>query len=260
VTAPFKVYIPARYASTRLPGKLLLEIGAKSLLQHVWEAAAGSGAREVVIAADDERIRAAATAFGATVVMTGAGHDSGTERLAEAVRLRQEPDDAIIVNVQGDEYGIPVGQIDQVAAVLDRDREVPMATLCEAILDTEQFRNPNVVKVVTDGAGRALYFSRAPVPAQHPDAAAGGFSARPLRHIGIYAYRAGFLRTYTELPRCELEQSERLEQLRVLYNGHDIHVEEACVHGGMEVNTEADLERARKIATSHKLQATRGHD
>lgn len=247
MTPPFKVYIPARYGSTRLAGKPLLSIGDRPLLRHVWEAAASSAAQEVVIATDDTRIRDTAAAFGATVIMTSAGHASGTERLAEAVTARGEPDDMIIVNVQGDEYGLPPQQIDQVAAILHRNSDVFMATLCEAITDTGQFHNPNVVKVVVDGTGRALYFSRAPIPAQAPGAEGeGDFSCRPRRHIGIYAYRAGFLRHYAGLPRCELEQSERLEQLRAQYHGFGIHVEEACVTGGLEVNTQADLEHARK--------------
>lgn len=261
MTVPFKVYIPARYASTRLAGKLLLEIDAKPLLQHVWESASGSGAREVIIATDDGRIRDAAAGFGAMVVMTSADHASGTERLAEAVAARGEPDDMIIVNAQGDEYGLPAQHLDQVAAMLQRDRHAVMATLCEKITGMEQFHNPNVVKVVADGNGRALYFSRAPIPGQHPGTdAGGGFVCQPWRHIGIYAYRAGFLRNYAALPRCELEMSEQLEQLRALYNGYAIHVEEARVSGGMEVNTADDLERARGMATSYKLQATRGHD
>ena len=249
MTVPFKVYIPARFASTRLPGKLLLSIGGKPLLQHVYETAVRSGAQQVVIATDDTGIRDAATAFGATVVMTAATHTSGTERLAEAAALCGEDDDAIIVNVQGDEYGLPAALIDQVAAMLHRDQAVSMATLCEAITQQAAFENPNIVKVVCDANHRALYFSRAPIPGQHPGPAeAGPFSYTPYRHIGIYAYRAGFLRRYAAMPSCGLEQSERLEQLRVLYNGYGIHVEEACQASGLEVNTEADLQRARQAA------------
>lgn len=253
MTAPFKVYIPARYASTRLPGKLLIQIDGKPLLQHVFEAAARSGAQEVVIATDDPRIEEAAAGFGAAVVTTDAGHVSGTERLSEAVTARSEPEDLIIVNVQGDEFGIPPEQIDQVAALLRGDGEASMATLYEAIAEEGDFHNPNIVKVVFDRNDRALYFSRAPIPDQHPDTSGTeAFSCRPCRHIGIYAYRTGFLRHYAGLPPCDLEKSERLEQLRALYNGYVIRVAEACVSGGLEVNTEADLERARKIATSHK--------
>lgn len=252
MTVPFKVYIPARYASTRLPGKLLIRIDGKPLLQHVFEAAARSGAQEVVIATDDARIEEAAAGFGAAVVTTGAGHESGTERLGEAVIARGEPEDLVIVNVQGDEFGIPPEQIDQVAALLQGDREAAMATLCEAIADEADFRNPNIVKVVSDRRGHALYFSRAPIPDQHPDATGtAAFSCRPYRHIGIYAYRAGFLGHYADLPPCELEKSERLEQLRALYNGYAIRVAEACVSGGLEVNTEADLERARRAVSGY---------
>lgn len=247
MTVPFKVFIPARYASTRLPGKLLIRIGDKPLLQHVFEAAVQSGAQEVVIATDDSRIQETAAGFGATVIMTSPGHASGTERLAEAVAISGEHADMIIVNVQGDEYGLPSGLIDQVAAMLHRDRQVDMATLCEKIRDNATFHNPNVVKVVFDRNYRALYFSRAAIPGQHPGAEEGeAFSYQPYRHIGIYAYRAGFLRRYAGMPACDLEKSERLEQLRVLYNGFGIHVEEAGLATGLEVNTEADLERARR--------------
>jgi 3-deoxy-manno-octulosonate cytidylyltransferase (CMP-KDO synthetase) len=247
VTTPFKVYIPARYASTRLPGKLLLQIGDKPLLRHVYEAAVRSGAQDVVIATDDSRVQEAAAGFGATVIMTSTGHASGTERLAEAVTISGEHEDMIIVNVQGDEYGLPPGLIDQVATMLHRDREVSMATLCEKITDSETFHNPNVVKVVFDRNYRALYFSRAAIPGQHPGTEEGEpFSYQPYRHIGIYAYRVGFLRRYARMTVCGLEKSERLEQLRVLYNGFGIHIEEACLDTGLEVNTQADLERARK--------------
>jgi len=252
VKIPFKVYIPARYASTRLPGKLLLRIGDKPLLQHVYEAAVQSEAEEVVIATDDSRIQEVAAGFGATVVMTSPGHDSGTERLADAVAINGESEDAIIVNVQGDEYGLPPGLIIQVAAMLHKDREVSMATLCEKIGDNETFHNPNVVKVVFDRNFRALYFSRAAIPGQHPGAGEGGaFSYPPYRHIGIYAYRVGFLSRYARMASCDLEKSERLEQLRVLYNGFGIHVEEACLATGLEVNTKADLERARRSAAGN---------
>lgn len=252
MTIPFKVYIPARYDSTRLPGKLLLPIGDKPLLQHVYEAAVQSEAEEVVVATDDSRIQEAAADFGATVVMTSPGHESGTERLGEAVTINGEKEDAIIVNVQGDEYGLPPGLITQVAAMLHRDREVSMATLCEKIRDNETFHNPNVVKVVFDRNCRALYFSRAAIPGQHTGAGEGGaFTYQPYRHIGIYAYRVGFLKSYARMASCDLEKSERLEQLRVLYNGFGIHVEEACLATGLEVNTEADLERARQAAAGN---------
>lgn len=242
---PFKVVIPARYAATRLPGKLLLEISGKPLLQHVYEAAAASGAERVVIAADDARIEQAAAAFGAQVVMTSPAHKSGTDRIAEAVTILQEPDDAIIVNVQGDEYGLPPVVIGQLAGVLQDHADRPMATLCEKITAREQLHNPNVVKVVMDDAHTALYFSRSVIPwCAGVDLA--DYPLPPYRHIGIYAYRAGFLKTYSELPHCHLEDSEKLEQLRVLYHGYKIHVEEACAATGMEVNTREDLERARQ--------------
>lgn len=259
MTAPFKVFIPARYASTRLPGKPLLAIGEWPLIRHVYEAARQSRASEVVIVTDDERIRNAAEGFGATVCMTSPDHESGSERIGEALIATNEDDETVIVNVQGDEYGLPPALIDQVAAILQRDAGVPMATLCEAITDPDEFRDPHVVKLVMDREGLALYFSRAPIPAQRREAQPG-FSQQPWRHIGLYAYRAGFLKAFADLPACELEQSERLEQLRALYHGYAIRVEPACESGGLGVDSEADLERARKTATSHKLQATRESD
>lgn len=252
MTFPFKVLIPARYASQRLPGKPLLKIGTKSLIQHVYEAAAGSGAEEVVIITDDDRIRVEAVGFGAGVVMTSPNHESGTERISEAVIQSGEDDDSVIVNVQCDEYGLSPLLVKQVAESLYGDNEVSVATLCEKITDSEDFHNPNVVKVVFDKRRRALYFSRAAIPVQQDRVVeeAGGFGNAPCRHIGLYAYRAGFLKTYAGLSACSLEQSERLEQLRVLYHGYAIRVDEACTEGGIGVDTEADLERARSAENS----------
>lgn len=245
---PFKVVIPARFAATRLPGKLLLEIDGKPLLQHVYEAAAASRAEQVVIATDDARIEDAATVFGAEVIMTSPEHRSGTDRIAEAVASLQEPDDAVIVNVQGDEYGLPPAIIDQLADALQNHADKPMATLCEKITTREQLNNPNVVKVVMDEARTALYFSRSVIPwcTGADTLSLEEYPLPPFRHIGIYAYRVGFLKTYAALPHCPLEDSEKLEQLRVLYHGYKILVAEACVATGMEINTPDDLERARR--------------
>lgn len=247
---PYKVVIPARYASTRLPGKLLLDIAGKPLLQHVYESASASRADQVIVATDDERIRTAAVAFGARVIMTSSEHKSGTDRIAEAVSVLEESDASIIVNVQGDEYGLPPAIIDQLADELHRNPAKPMATLCEKITGREQLANPNVVKVVSDREQSAIYFSRSVIPwhEQIQDISIDKLPAMPFRHIGIYAYRAGFLRTYASLPHCPLEESEKLEQLRVLYHGFKIHVEEACMDTGLEVNTKEDLEKARKRA------------
>lgn len=244
MSARFKVVIPARYGATRFPGKPLSTIGDKTLIEHVHDAASASSAKQVIIGTDDARIEAACREFGAQVVMTSPDHQSGTDRVAEVMTRINEPDDAIVVNVQGDEYGLPSALIDQVANALALNRDKVMATLCERIADAADLRNPNVVKVVFDSSGTALYFSRAPVPWRAENA--GNAAAPAFRHIGIYAFRVGFLKRFTTMRVCELERSERLEQLRALYNGYRIHVEEACVPSGIGVDTPEDLERARR--------------
>ncbi|WP_027330950.1 3-deoxy-manno-octulosonate cytidylyltransferase [Marinimicrobium agarilyticum] len=247
----FHVIIPARYASSRLPAKPLRDIAGKPMIQHVYERACESGAESVTIATDDARIQTAAEAFGARVCMTSDQHQSGTDRLQEVVAQLKLADEAIVVNVQGDEPLIPAAVIDQVAANLAADGKASVATLCEPIESVEDFCNPNIVKVVMDTDGRALYFSRAPIPYPR-DAFAGegralpeGLSAR--RHIGIYAYRVGLLHRFVSWPQAPLERFESLEQLRVMWQGETIHVAEACeaVPGG--VDTEADLERVRLL-------------
>jgi len=247
----YTVVIPARYASTRLPGKPLLDIAGKPMIRHVWERASRSAATRVVIATDDERIGAVASAFGAEVCLTAADHQSGTDRLQETVSLLGLPDDAIIVNVQGDEPLIPPEVIDQVAANLAANPMHGMATLCEALQAIEQFLDPNIVKVVAGVDGTALYFSRAPIPwprdafAIARDALPPGMAAA--RHIGIYAYRAGFLHRFVAWPGGTLEALESLEQLRALEHGARIHVAEACapIPGG--VDTPADLARVNAL-------------
>ena len=250
MSAGFSVVIPARHGSTRLPGKALHDISGKPLIQHVYESAAASAAQQVIVATDDERIRAAVEAFGGRAVMTGVQHQSGTDRIAEAVGLLGLGDDAIIVNVQGDEYGLPPAIIEQLPAAMHERPAVPMATLCEPISTRRELENPNIVKVVFNSNNLALYFSRAPIP--WCDTAAvtdtGAMPCRPYRHIGIYGYRAGFLKVFTGLPRCPLEQSERLEQLRALYHGYTVYVELARADCGVGVDTLEDLERARTIA------------
>lgn len=246
----FKVVIPARYASTRLPGKPLLDIAGKPMIQRVYEAACASGAEQVVIATDDERIEQAAQGFSAEVCMTSAGHTSGTDRLAETSRKMGWGDDEIIVNVQGDEPQIPTGLIKQVANGLANHPEAVIATLCSRIQSMQELQDPNVVKLVRDTQGFALYFSRAPIPWAR-DAFAASMDELPttidyLRHLGIYAYRAVYLQEYTRLPSCALEQAESLEQLRVLWNGARIFVDDAVVEPGHGVDTKEDLERVRK--------------
>jgi 3-deoxy-manno-octulosonate cytidylyltransferase (CMP-KDO synthetase) len=252
----FRVVIPARYAATRLPGKLLLPLAGKPIVQWVYERASTAGALEVLIATDDDLIISAAHAFGAEVVMTAAGHASGTDRIAEVARARGWPGESVVVNVQGDEPLMPAALIRQVAALLAAHADADMATLASPITVPSEFLDPNTVKVVADGAGRALYFSRAPIPWNRDGAPAGLASQRDLtgarRHIGIYAYRVAALLRLAALPVSSLEMSEKLEQLRALEAGFDIRVGEAVERPGPDVNTFADLERARaQIAAKH---------
>ena len=241
---PFIVIIPARYASTRLPGKPLLEIAGRPLIQHAFAAASTSQAQQVMIATDDERIASCAHSFTENVVMTSRERLSGTDRLAEVVARMAIADDTIVVNVQGDELNLPGALIDQAAAALSRHSDKQMATLCEKITNEEDLTNPNVVKVIFDKNHTATCFSRSAIPWQRQFNTA----ARSYRHIGIYAYRSGFLKEYSRLPVCEWEQVERLEQLRAIYNGHKIHVEEASASTGMAINTAEDLLAARKAS------------
>lgn len=247
----FKVVIPARYGSSRLPGKPLLEIAGRPMFAHVYERACRSGAEEVLVATDDERIEAAARAIGAPVVMTSGAHPSGTDRLQEVAQQKGWADDVIVVNVQGDEPLIPPAVIDQVAANLAASQAAGIATLAEPLKDVEQLFNPNIVKLVRDADGHALYFSRAPLPWAR-DLFAQDRSRLPasdlyLRHLGIYAYRVGFLHAYVQWPPAEIEQMEALEQLRALYHGVKIHVDVAAVELPPGVDTAADLERVRAL-------------
>ena len=243
----FRVVIPARYASARLPGKALLSIGGKPMIQWVYERAMASLATQVLVATDDLLIVSAAHSFGAETVMTASTHASGTDRIAEVARVRRWPADDIVVNVQADEPLIPPTLIDQVAAVLESSAGADIATLATPILALEEFLDPNAVKVVTDTGGRALYFSRAPIPWNRDGAPAGISSQRVFersrRHVGIYAYRIGALLRLAALPASALELSEKLEQLRALENGFDIRVAETFERPGPDVNTAADFER-----------------
>jgi 3-deoxy-manno-octulosonate cytidylyltransferase (CMP-KDO synthetase) len=236
----FKVVIPARYASTRLPGKPLRLIGDRPMLQHVYDRSCQSGAETVIIATDDPRIVQAARAFSASVCMTSPEHTSGTERLGEVVEKMQWYDDEIIVNVQGDEPLIPPVLISQVAADLAGHADAVVATLAHPVDSDAEAQDPNVVKVVRDRSGYALYFSRAAIPfCRDPqqDMDAHGV----LRHIGLYAYRAGFLRHFRKLEAAPPEQMEKLEQLRVLWHGMKIYAGIATQMPGPGVDTEADL-------------------
>jgi 3-deoxy-manno-octulosonate cytidylyltransferase (CMP-KDO synthetase) len=243
----FRVVIPARYGSTRLPGKALLSIRGKPMVQWVYERARASAATEVLIATDDLLIVSAAHSFDAETVMTATSHPSGTDRIAEVARVRGWAEDEIVVNVQGDEPLIPPVLIDQVAGLLESDPGAQIATLATPILALPELMDPNVVKVVASTAGRALYFSRAPIP-WNRDAAPHGVASQSSfggarRHVGIYAYRVGALLRLAALPPSPLERREKLEQLRALENGLDLRVADARERPGPDVNTAADLER-----------------
>lgn len=248
----FYVVIPARYASTRLPAKPLKEIAGKPMIQHVYERASQSDAAQVIIATDDARIEAVAKGFGAHVCMTSAAHNSGTDRLQEvAAQLGLKPDD-IIVNVQGDEPLIPPEVINQVAKNLATNTYASVATLSEPIHSLDDFRNPNIVKAVADQTGKALYFSRAPIPWPRDHFAQADVNSLPAefpaqRHIGIYAYRVALLNRFITWPQATLEKIESLEQLRVLANGEAIHIAEACAQVPGGVDTEADLLRVKAL-------------
>jgi len=242
----FRVVIPSRYASTRLPGKALLPIAGKPMVQWVYERARAAGALEVLIATDDERIARAARAFGAEAVMTAAAHASGTDRIAEVARQRGWAGADIVVNVQGDEPLIPPALIRQLAALLAAQPQADIATLATPVESLAELLDPNAVKVVSDERGWALYFSRAPIP-WNRDGAAGPGNQRDYagarRHVGVYAYRVAALERLTQLPRGVLEAREQLEQLRALEHGLRVCVADACEAPGPDVNTLADLER-----------------
>lgn len=244
----FTVVIPARYQSTRLPGKPLADIGGKPMIQWVHEQALQAGADKVIIATDDDRVEQVVKSFGGEVCMTSPDHESGTERLAEVVEKMAIPDDHIIVNVQGDEPLIPPSIIAQVADNL-ANSQAPMATLAVEIDQEAEVFNPNAVKVVTDKGGYAMYFSRATIPWDRDNFAGQQQTiAQPLmRHIGIYAYRAGFINTYINWQPTALEKIECLEQLRVLWYGEKIHVEVAKEAPAAGVDTPEDLEVVRSI-------------
>lgn len=249
----FKIVIPARYASSRFPAKPLVDLCGKPLLQHVYECACKTNAETVVIATDDERIADVAKAFGATVCMTSPDHISGTDRIVEVAQKMDWKDDDIVVNLQGDEPLTPEKIIKQVAANLHKNSQAVCATLSAALCSRDEITNPNVVKVVTDINGFALYFSRASIPYDRDNTIPVDDLAEYQRHIGIYAYRVGFLKEYSQLPVCSLEKHEALEQLRILWNGKKIHVEEAVELPGHGVDTPEDLAQVKKIIESRSL-------
>lgn len=242
--------IPARYASTRLPGKPLLDIAGKPMVVLVAERAKDSGAKQIVVATDDLRIVEAVKQYGHQAMMTRADHVSGTDRIAEVALAQRWPDDAIIVNVQGDEPLIEASLIVEVANALNAHPESVMATACHTIYNKTDFLNPNIVKVVLDAQSNAMYFSRAPIPYPR-DAFAANLDlpeGMPIyRHIGIYAYRAKFLKQYASLQACNLEQIESLEQLRVLHHGYKISVSISKNAPAAGVDTQEDLDYVRSI-------------
>lgn len=241
----FAIVIPARLASTRLPRKVLRDVHGKPLVEHVWRAAKRAGAREVVIAADSAEVFEACRAFGAEVVMTSARHPSGTDRLNEVARKRRWSASTVVVNVQGDEPLMPPALVRKAADLLRRDRQADIATLCHPLHSVEEWLNPNVVKVVMDAAGRALYFSRAPIPWQR-DGSSREAPKLPeglaYRHIGLYAYRVSALRRFSKLKPAALERTEALEQLRALAAGMTIAVGITREPPPRGVDTEEDLQ------------------
>lgn len=234
----FTVVIPARYASQRLPGKALADIFGKPMIAHVIDRARESSAARVIVATDDDRIVSAVSNLNCEVCMTSSEHQSGSDRIAEVVEKLALEDDEIVVNVQGDEPLIPGRLINQVAAALEVAGDAVMSTAATAIKNDSDLQNPNVVKVVFSRNGKALYFSRAPIPYARDERFAAAW-----HHVGIYAYRASFLKRYDRLPLSTIEQTECLEQLRVLDNGDTIMVEAIDYDTGIGVDTAEDLER-----------------
>lgn len=237
----FHIIIPARFQSTRFPGKLLMDLKGMTVLERVYRQALLAKPKSIIIATDHDGIAAHAQGFGAQVIMTASSHQTGTDRIAEVVAKGQFAANDIIVNVQGDEPFIAPELIQQVAKGLTQTT-APMATLCWPIQSLEQLNNPNVVKVVCSRDNHALYFSRSPIPAHRDEPTS---FAQAFRHIGLYAYRAAFLLDFVSWPPCALEQHEALEQLRALWSGVAIHVDVACVEPLQDINTQDDLLLAR---------------
>lgn len=243
MSVDFHVVIPARYQSSRLPGKLLMDLGGLTVLERVYHQAILAKPSSITIATDHEPIFQLAQSWGAEVVMTADHHESGTDRIAEVVAKLSIEREAIIVNVQGDEPFIPPQLIVQVARII-ASSDSQVGTLCWPIEDEESYLNPNVVKVVCNAQNNALYFSRSPIPAYRDSH--NGIPAA-FRHIGLYAYRADFLLNWHNIPACEVEKAEMLEQLRILWAGYNIRVEEAVIAPKQDINTRDDLQIAREM-------------
>jgi len=244
----FCVVIPSRLASQRLPDKPLLDIGGKTMIERVYLQAAGSAADEVIVATDSPEIESVCRGIGARVVMTASHHASGTDRIAEVAERLEWHEDEIVVNVQGDEPLIPPALIDQVAGLLEIDSSAGMATLMTPLAHDDEYRDPHMVKVVTDRGGSAIYFSRAPIPWN----AAGAVPADARRHVGLYAYRVGVLREIAAAPVAPPEREERLEQLRALWLGRRIAIADAVEEPPRGVDTEEDLELIRELVRSRQ--------
>ena len=239
----FHIIIPARYQSSRLPGKLMMEIAGKTVIERVYNQALQAGAKSIVIATDSNQLADHARGFGANVMMTSDKHPTGTDRLAEVIQKGNYGSRDIIVNVQGDEPFISPDLISQAAQIL-HDSDAPVATLCWPVETLEQLHNPNVVKVIRDKFNQALYFSRAAIPAHRDDPQSIKLA---FRHVGLYAYRADFLLEFVNLSATQLEKCEMLEQLRILWAGYKIRVDEACTFPKQDINTSEDLHLAQTL-------------
>ncbi|RDH83976.1 MAG: 3-deoxy-manno-octulosonate cytidylyltransferase [endosymbiont of Galathealinum brachiosum] len=245
----YHIVIPARYASSRFPGKPLKQINGKTMLEHVYRVAKKSSASSIVIATDDARIVEAAEKFCDQVLMTSDQHQSGTDRLAEVCQMNGWAEDEIVVNLQGDEPLTPPELLHQVAENIHLNKQASIATLSTPLTAVEEINDPNIVKVVADINGYALYFSRASIPFQR-DAGENMNTSHYQRHLGIYAYRAGFLNDYSQMPQCELESIEKLEQLRAMYHGYKIHIQEAVKLPGPGIDTPEDLDKIHTLLAS----------
>ncbi len=250
-TPPFKIVIPARYASQRLPGKPLLTINNKTMLEHVYHCARQTDAQQIVIATDDQRIADVANTFTDDICLTSPEHPTGTDRIAEVATRYAWGDEVTVVNLQGDEPLMPVALINQVATNLHQHNNASIATLCAPLVNSEEMSDPSKVKVVFDSAQMALYFSRSVIPFYRAEQAEYPENSL-FRHIGLYAYRVNFLKAFTNMVACEIEQLEQLEQLRALWYGYKIHVDYAVELPGQDVNTQEDLALVERLFNQHK--------
>jgi len=248
MTEEFKVVIPVKYNSARFPGKPLEKINGKPMMQYVYDNAVGSGADEIIIATDNTLVGMSAEEFGATVCMTSDNHESGVDRIIEVITKYNWDEQTVVVNLHCDEPLAPASLIKQVVSNLLENAEVDCATLCTPVRSQDDINNPDIVKVVTDSADLAMYFSRSPIPYRRD--AEQDSAITYYRHIGLYAYRTSLLRTFKNLPVSDLEKAERLEQLRLLWNGMSIHTAEAVEKPGPVVESSEDLEKVKAIISS----------